>query len=129
MAKDPGTPPPDGRGTPNAGRPRPAGTGSEPRDTAERYHPLAAAAQVPGEDEEVQWVSFDLSLMPSVYQVALQAFAADQGCTVRAVLLRLLYNARDDQGRKLFRIRESDLVPDGQTTRPSRRGEATPRRR
>ena len=110
MAKDRGTPPPHSRRTPNPGRRRPAGTSSEHREPVEIFHPRAAAAHVPREDEEVEWVSFDLSPMPVHYQEALQAFAADQGCTVQAVVLHLLYNARDEQGRRLFRIRESDLA-------------------
>ena len=127
MAKDPGTPQ-HSRRAPNTRRPRPA-TVSGQGETSELDHPLAAAAHVPGEDEEIGWVNFDLSPMPIHYQEALQAFAADKGCTVRAVLLRLLYNARDDQGRKLFRIRESDLARDGQKTRPSRGGDAAGGRR
>ena len=110
MAKNPGTPPPHSRRTPNAGRRRPAGSSSEHREPVEIFHPRAAAAHVPREDEEVEWVSLDLSPMPVHYQEALQAFAADQGCTARAVVLHLLNNARDEQGRKLFRIRESDLA-------------------
>jgi hypothetical protein len=105
MSIGPGPSPSRATKTRNAGR-------RCPDATVGVYHPIAQQAVVPGECEAVEWIAGGAVELPAYLRDQIRQVIHLLDCTRVSLFLNALSQICDDQGRKLFRIRDSDLVPD-----------------